>query len=474
MEPTGLAVAIMAAGKGTRLKSRRPKVLHEVGGRALLLHVIAAARTLVAPREIYCIIGHESDRVRAAVESTGVRFVLQAEQRGTGHALQVLKADFELSGDPLPKDLLVLSGDVPLIRPETIAALTDFHRAQGAAMTILTAIPPDPTGYGRVLRAAPSSPEVTAIVEQKSLRPEQMASPEINSGIYCFDTAALFSKLDLLSTNNPHGEFYLTDVAGLLVTDGQRVVATAAPSVDEVLGANTIAEMMHLDAAMRAENARKLMAQGVTIFRPDTCVIDAGVTVGPDTVIEPFVQLLGATRIGSECRVRSYTVVQNSTIADAVTIRNGCVLDGAEVSSGALIGPFSHLRPESRIGEDAHVGNFCETKKATLGKGAKANHLTYIGDAEIGGGTNIGAGVITCNYDGVNKFKTTIGENAFVGSDSTLVAPVTVGNGAYVAAGSCITQNVPPGALALGRSRQANKEGWATARRAARESHKNS
>ena len=473
MESTGFAVAIMAAGKGTRLKSRRPKVLHEVGGRALLLHVIAAARTLAPAGEIYCIIGHEAERVRAAVASTGVRFVVQEQQRGTGHALQVLKADFELSGRPLPKDLLVLSGDVPLIRPETIHSLTEFHRAQGAAMTILTAIPPDPTGYGRVMRAAPGSPEVTAIVEQKSLRPEQMSTPEINSGIYCFDTTALFAKLDLLSTDNAHGEFYLTDVAGLLVAAGQRVVATAAPSVDEVLGANTIAEMMHLDAAMRAESARRLMAQGVTIFRPDTCVIDAEVSVGPDTVIEPFVQLLGATRIGSECRVRSYTVIQNSTLADEVTVRNGCVLDGAEVSTGALIGPYSHLRPESRIGEGAHVGNFCETKKATLGKGAKANHLTYLGDAEIGGGTNIGAGVITCNYDGVNKSKTTIGENAFIGSDSTLVAPVTVGNGAYVAAGSCITQTVPEGALALGRSRQANKEGWATARRAARESHKN-
>ena len=473
MESKGFAVAIMAAGKGTRLKSRRPKVLHEVGGKALLLHVIAAAKTVAPAEEIFCIVGHEAERVRTAVESTGVQFVLQAEQRGTGHALQVLKADFELSGRRAPKNLLVLSGDVPLIRPETLRALTEFHEAQGAAMTILTAIPPDPTGYGRVMRAAAGSPEVTAIVEQKSLKPEQLGTPEINSGIYCFETAALFARLDQLSTDNPHGEFYLTDVAGLLVKDGERVVATPAPSVDEVLGANTIAEMMHLDAAMRADAAKRLMAQGVTIFRPETCVIDAEVTVGPDTVIEPFVQLLGATKIGSECRVRSYSVVQNSTLADGVVLRNGCVLDGAEVASGALIGPYAHLRPESRIGEGAHVGNFCETKKTTLGKGAKANHLTYLGDAVIGAGTNIGAGVITCNYDGANKYVTAVGENAFVGSDSTLVAPVTVGDGAYIAAGSCITQEVPEGALALGRSRQTNKEGWATARRAARESHKN-
>lgn len=465
MESFGFRVAIMAAGKGTRLKSKRPKVLHEVGGRALLLHVISAAETVAPAQEIFCIIGHEADQVRSAVEATGVQFVLQAEQRGTGHAMQVLQAAFELSGTPIPKHLLVLSGDVPLIRPETLAALTEFHRAQRAAMTVLTAVPPNPTGYGRVLRAAPGSPEITAIVEQKSLRRDQLDTPEINSGIYCFETEALFSKLDQLSTNNAHGEYYLTDIAALLVADGQHVVATRADSIDEVLGANTIAEMMHLDAAMRAESARRLMAQGVTIFRPETCVIDAQVEVGADTVIEPFTQILGATRIGSDCRIRSYSVIQNSTLADNVIIRNACVLDGAEVSTGAVIGPYSHLRPESRIGEGAHVGNFCETKKATLGRNSKANHLSYVGDAVVGDGVNIGAGVITCNYDGVRKHLTRIGDGSFIGSDSTLVAPITVGSGAYVAAGSCITQDVPDDALALGRSHQVIKKGWAESRR---------
>jgi bifunctional UDP-N-acetylglucosamine pyrophosphorylase/glucosamine-1-phosphate N-acetyltransferase len=458
----------MAAGKGTRLKSKRPKVLHEVGGRALLLHVIAAAETLVPPERIFCIIGHESDRVRAAVEPTGVQFVLQETQRGTGHAMQILKAYFEVSAQPIPKHLLVLSGDVPLIRPETITALCELHLTERAAMTILTAIPRDPTGYGRVLRHTPGRPEVTAIVEQKSLTPEQLSAPEINSGIYCFETAALFARLDRLSTNNAHGEFYLTDVAAMLVAEGKRVIAVQADSVDEVLGANTIAEMMHLDAAMRAATAQRLMAQGVTIFRPDTCVIDAAVEVAADTVIEPYVQLLGATRIGAECRIRSYSVVQNSTLGDGVTLRNGCILDGAEVGDGALIGPYAHLRPESKIGPEAHVGNFCETKKITLGRGSKANHLTYLGDAVIGAGVNVGAGVITCNYDGVHKHTTSIGDGAFIGSDSTLVAPVSVGDGAYVAAGSCITQPVPDGALALGRAHQVNKEGWATARRANR------
>jgi bifunctional UDP-N-acetylglucosamine pyrophosphorylase / glucosamine-1-phosphate N-acetyltransferase len=468
MEATGFAVAIMAAGKGTRLKSKRPKVLHEVGGRALLLHVIAAAKTLVRAEDIFCIVGHEAERVQAAVEPTGVNFVLQEVQRGTGHAMQILKAWFELSGKPIPKHLLVLSGDVPLIRPETLAALCDLHLIERAAMTILTAVPEDPTGYGRVLRHSSDSPEVSAIVEQKALTQEQLSSPEINSGIYCFETEALFSKLNLLSTNNAHGEFYLTDVAAMLVADGRRVVALQAESVDEVLGANTIAEMMYLDQAMRSAAARRLMAQGVTIFRPDTCVIDAEVKVGPDTVIEPYVQLLGATTIGSDCRVRSYSVIQQSVLGDGVTVRNGCILDGAQVSDGAVLGPYAHLRPESRIGVDAHVGNFCETKKVTLGRGSKANHLTYLGDAVIGDGVNVGAGVITCNYDGVHKHTTTIGDGVFVGSDSTLVAPITIGNGAYVGAGSCITRPVPAGALAIGRSPQVTKEGWAAARRAAR------
>ncbi len=461
----GFGIAIMAAGKGTRLKSKRPKVLHEIGGKALLLHVIAAAKTVVPAGEILCIVGHEAERVKAAVASTGVRFVVQAEQKGTGHAIQMVKAYFAEQGATAPENLLVLSGDVPLIRPETLETICEIHLREAAAMTILTAVPEDPTGYGRVLRANPGEAEVTAIVEQKALKPEQMGAPEINSGIYCFRTRALFAQLDTLSSDNVHGEFYLTDVAAKLVAAGERVVAVQAESVDEVLGANTIAEMMHLDQAMRSVAARGLMARGVTIFRPDTCVIDASVTVGPDTIIEPFVQLLGDTRIGSDCRVRSYSVVQNSVLGDGVLVRNGCVMDGAEIADGAVLGPYAHLRPESRIGEGAHVGNFVETKKITLGKGSKANHLNYLGDAEIGAGVNIGAGAITCNYDGVHKHLTRIGDGVFVGSDSTLVAPVTLGEGSYVAAGSCVTLEVPPGSLAVGRSRQVNKEGWASRRR---------
>jgi bifunctional UDP-N-acetylglucosamine pyrophosphorylase/glucosamine-1-phosphate N-acetyltransferase len=471
MDTNNFAIAIMAAGKGTRLKSKRPKVLHEIGGRALLLHVIAAAKTVVPADQIFCIIGHEADRVKAAVTATGVQFVLQPEQRGTGHAMQMLKAFFTLNEAPLPKHLLVLSGDVPLIRPETIAAVREVHLSERAAMTILTAVPTDPTGYGRVLRLTPEGAEVTAIIEQKSLTPDQLNTSqnlnEINSGIYCFETKELFRKLDALDTNNAHGEFYLTDIAAMLVAEGKRVVAIKADSVDEVLGANTIAEMMHLDAAIRLATARRLMAAGVTIFRPETCVIDAEVTVGPDTVIEPYVQLLGTTKIGSESRVRSYTVIQNSTLGDNVTVRNGCILDTAEVADNAVLGPYAHLRPESRIGDGAHVGNFVETKKTTMGKGSKANHLNYLGDSIIGAGVNIGAGAITCNYDGVRKHLTTIGDGAFIGSDSTLVAPVTIGAGSYIAAGSSITEDVPEGALALGRSRQITKPGWVAAKKSA-------
>ena len=463
-------VVIMAAGKGTRLRSALPKVLHQVGGKALLLHVISAAATAVAMDDITVVVGHQAEQVQAATSATGVRYVLQPQQLGTGHALQCVRDWYAASAVPVPEHLLVLSGDVPLIRPETIAALRDTHLRSGASMTILTALPPDATGYGRVLRKQDSTGDVAGIVEQKSLTPELLAQPErlreINSGIYAFRAQDLFSRLGELRNTNSAGEFYLTDVAAMLVADGERVVAVAADSVDEVLGANTIAEMMHLDASMRMDKARRLMAAGVTIFRPETVTIDAGVEVGADTVLEPFTQLLGSTRIGSNCRVRSYSVIEDSTLGEGVLVRNGCVLASSTVAAGAQLGPYAHLRPGSRIGEHAHVGNFVETKNTVLGKGSKANHLTYLGDAVVGSGTNIGAGVITCNYDGVHKHKTNIGNNVFVGSDVALVAPLTLEDGSFVAAGSCITDDVPSGTLAFGRSRQVNKVGWATKKQA--------
>jgi bifunctional UDP-N-acetylglucosamine pyrophosphorylase/glucosamine-1-phosphate N-acetyltransferase len=451
-----LAIVIMAAGKGTRLKSRRPKVLHQIGGRALVEHVIAAAAQVVEPKDIYVIIGHEAEAVRAAIQHTGVRFVVQAEQRGTGHAIQTVKPEVEGYDN-----LIVLSGDAPMIRTETILRLRDVHLEEQAAMTVLTTRPADPTGYGRVIRKAPGKPEVIAIVEQKALKPEQMAAPEINAGIYAFRTEQLFQHIGQLSTDNAHGEYYLTDMAAMLVKAKQRVVALETDDVHEVLGANTIEEMMELDAEMRMRKARSLMKDGVTIYRPETSVIDSTVKVGADTIVEPFVQLLGRTVVGSGCRIRSYSVIEDSTIGDDVTVRNGSVITASLIASNALIGPYSHVRPESEIGEGAHVGNFVETKKSRLGAGAKANHLSYIGDAEIGAGTNIGAGTITCNYDGKAKHRTTIGANVFVGSDATLVAPLAIADGSYIAAGSTITEDVPADALALGRARQTIKPEWA-------------
>jgi bifunctional UDP-N-acetylglucosamine pyrophosphorylase/glucosamine-1-phosphate N-acetyltransferase len=455
-----LAVVIMAAGKGTRLKSRRPKVLHEIGGKPLLAHVIAAASQVVAPGDIYAVIGHQAEQVKAAVAATGIHFIEQTDQHGTGHAIQCAGA--AIAGYD---NILVLSGDVPLVRPEHLELLFRFHRAEHAAMTLVSAEPEHPTGYGRVLHTAPDSPEVVAIVEQKMLTPEQLSLREVNMGMYAFRTAPLLAHLHKLTANNPHGELYLTDMAGVLHSAGERVVAFKTEEPVALLGANTIAELASLDASLRAATARRLMDAGVTIFRPDTSVIDAGVEVAPDTVIEPFVQLLGSTRIGADCLIRSYTVIENCTVGDNVLVQQSCVLAESTVADGAKIGPFAHLRPGSEIGEDAHVGNFVETKKARLGKGAKANHLTYLGDAEVGEGTNIGAGVITCNYDGVHKHATRIGKGVFVGSDSTLVAPVTVEDGAYIGAGSCITRNVPAGSLAVGRARQITREGWVAARR---------
>jgi len=450
----------MAAGKGTRLKSQLPKVLHEAGGKPLLEHVIQAALRVVPANDIYAIIGHEADRVRAAMQHTGVNFVLQAEQRGTGHALMLARE--ELAGYD---HVIVLSGDAPMITPGTIGHLRNFHLEEEAAMTLLSADLEDPTGYGRVLRKGARSSEVEAIVEEKSASAPQKKIREINSGFYVFAVKELYANIGKLSTENAHAEYYLTDMAAVLSKARERVVVFKTANAREVLGGNTREELADIDHFMRMSKCRQLMADGVTIFYPATCVIDAEVEIAPDTVVEPYVQLLGKTRIGTACRVRSYSVVRDSVIGDGVIIRPGCVMEESRVSAGAVIGPYSHLRPGSEIGEGAHVGNFVETKKIKLGKESKANHLTYLGDAEIGAGVNIGAGTITCNFDGVHKHKTVIDDGVFIGSDSTLVAPVRVGKGAYVGAASCITDDVPQDSLAIGRARQVVKEGWVRQKR---------
>ena len=454
------AIVIMAAGKGTRLKSRRAKVLHQIGGQPLLAHVIKAAKQIVPAEHVYVIVGHQAEKVRAAIEPLGVKFALQAEQRGTGHAIMCAREQVASY-----QNILVLSGDVPLIRPETIARLRDFHLSKKAAMTILTAAPSDPFGYGRVIRAGSGSDRVRAIVEQKALTKAQQKEREINSGIYAFATRPLLANIDRLNTDNAHRELYLTDMAALLVKSKATVVALKASDPGEVLGANTLAELSSLDATMRARKCAELMAAGVSIYRPETCVIDPEVEIGADTILEPFVQILGRTRIGSDCRIRSFSIISDSHIADNVLFRPGCIIDQSTIAAGAQLGPYAHVRPGSEIGEGAHVGNFVETKKTRMGRGSKANHLTYLGDSDIGAGVNVGAGTITCNYDGAHKHMTVIEEGAFIGSDSTLVAPVRIGKGAYVAAGSTITEDVPADALALGRSRQITKESWARQRR---------
>lgn len=430
-----LAVVIVADGEATGLNSRRPKALHEVGGKPLLSYVIAAASKVVNSADIYVVAGQQAERVKAAVAALGIRFVDRTDGTGQTDSSSATRA-IRSAGEAVAgyEDILLLPGDVPLIRPETLEQLLQFHLAEGAAMTILTA--------------------------------RQGTAGGIDSGIYALKTAPLLEHLAKGTDDNAQ-----QNLAGLLRAAGKRVVdfELPAPAVAaEILGPSTIAELVALDSTLRTATAHRLMAAGVTIFRPETCVIDSEVEVAPDTVIEPFVQLLGSTRIGAECLIRSYSVVENCTLGNNVLIRQNCVLADSTIDDGAKIGPFAHLRPGSNIGQDAHVGNFVETKKATLGKGAKANHLTYLGDAEIGDGTNIGAGVITCNYDGVNKHPTRIGKGVFVGSDSTLVAPVTLEDGAYIGAGSCITKDVPAGALAVARSHQVTKEGWVAIRRAAR------
>ena len=453
------AVAILAAGKGTRLRSRYPKVLHHVGGKSLLAHVVAAATRLRPAKDVYAIIGHDAERVKEAMAGSGIGFILQKEQRGTGHALMVSE-EFLTRYD----HVLVLSGDAPLISPSTIEKLRDSHQQQGAAMTLLSAVMERPYGYGRIIFRN-GSREVEAIIEEKALSATQRALREINAGFYAFATKPLFEHIRELGTDNKHHEYYLTDMAAILAQAGEKVVAVQAPDAHEVLGCNTRQELAEVDAELRLKKCRQLMDEGVTIYRPETCVVDCDVSVGPDTVIEPFVQLLGATRIGGECRIRSFSVIINCELADGVLIRNGCVMDESHIGAHAVLGPYTHLRPGCHIAEGAHMGNFVEGKKLKLGRGSKAQHLSYLGDTEVGEGVNVGAGTITCNYDGFGKYPTVIGDGAFIGSDATLVAPVKVGKGAYIGAASCITENVPEDALAIGRGRQVNKEGWARQKR---------
>src|SRR5579862_243384 len=444
------------------MRSELAKVLHRAGGRSLIEHVIRACQPL-KPGQIVAVVGHQAEAVAAAVGELDLRIpvqtVVQQPQRGTGHAMQVARRAIRKSA----KFAIVVPGDAPLLRTETLAALLDTHRRGEAAATILTAELNDPTDYGRILRD--SEGRVQAIVEEKSATPEQRAIREVNSSIYCFTLAKLWPCLNALRPENAHRELYLTDVIGLLRQQNERVLAYVAPDSQEILGCNTRGALADVDRIFRARKAAELMDSGVAIYLPETVVIDPEVTAGPDTIVEPGVQLLGKTRIGARCKIQTGSILHDSRIDDEAVIAAYSVLDSCRVWPKAKIGPFSRLRPGSDIREGAHVGGFVEIKKSVVHEGAKVPHLSYIGDATIGRNSNIGAGTITCNYDGFAKYPTTIGEGVFIGSDTALVAPVRVGRGAYAAAGSTITENVPADALAIARGRQANKPGWAAARR---------
>jgi bifunctional UDP-N-acetylglucosamine pyrophosphorylase/glucosamine-1-phosphate N-acetyltransferase len=446
-------LVILAAGKGTRMKSEEPKVLHRAGGFRLIEHVLRAAASLDAKTTVV-IVGHMAPRVQEALgKRLGLRFALQEPQLGTGHAL--LQAEPHLAG--ASGTVVLLSGDVPLLRPATLEALVATHERSGAAATVLTARVPDPTGYGRIVR---KDGEIAAIVEHKDASPDERAIGEINSGIYAFAVEPLFDALRTIGSANAQGEYYLPDLVRIYRERGLKVETVRLADSREILGVNSRRELADVAAILKTGRNEELMASGVTIVDPASAWIGPDVVIGRDTVIHPNVYLEGNTRIGERCEINASVRIVDSTLDDGVVINNFCVIRESHVRAGAQIGPFAHIRPQSDVGEGAHVGNFTELKKTTLGKGSKANHLSYLGDATIGEKVNVGAGTITCNYDGTTKSPTVIEDGAFIGSDTQLVAPVRVGKGAYVAAGSSIVEDVPAGALGIARAKQVNKPGW--------------
>ncbi|HEX6974819.1 MAG TPA: bifunctional UDP-N-acetylglucosamine diphosphorylase/glucosamine-1-phosphate N-acetyltransferase GlmU [Vicinamibacterales bacterium] len=446
-------IVVLAAGKGTRMKSGLPKVLHRAAGLPLIDHVLRAAAAL-DPSSIVVIVGHQAEVLKAALgERLGLSFALQEPQLGTGHAL--LQAEPALRG--ARGTVVLLSGDVPLLRAETLTRLVAAHQRSGAAATVLTAVVDEPHGYGRIVREHGT---IAAIVEHKDASDAQRAIREINSGIYAFDLAPLFGALGEIGSSNAQGEYYLPDLVTIYRARGLNVETVVLEDPREILGVNSRKELAEVAAVLKTTKNETLMTEGVTIIDPATTYIGPDVAVGADTILHPGVYLEGRTRIGAGCEIHSGVRIVDSTIDDNVVINNFCVIAESHVRSGARLGPFAHIRPLSDVGEQAHVGNFVELKKTSLGRGAKANHLAYLGDATIGERVNVGAGTITCNYDGVAKHPTVIEDGAVIGSETQLIAPVRVGKGAYVAAGSSITEDVPADALAIARGTQVNKEGW--------------
>lgn len=453
-----LATVILAAGKGTRMKSALSKVLHPLCGQPLIHYPVRLARQLGSTTTVL-VVGHGAEAVEAALAVDGVAFALQAEQLGTGHALLCARpalADF--SGT-----ILLLCGDVPLLRPATIEQLLDYHHRQGASVTVLTATLENPHGYGRVVR---DGDEVVAIVEEKDATPEIRTLREINTGIYCFEAPFVFTALSQVGCDNAQGEYYLTDVLALARTAGKKVCALAAAEGTEAMGINDRVQLAEADALLRLRINREHQRAGVTIVDPAATYIEADVEIGADTIVHPGAHLRGATKIASHCSIEPGAIIIDSRLGERVQIKAGSVVEGAEIGAGCAIGPMAHLRAGTVLLGENKIGNFVETKKARFGKKSQASHLTYIGDAEVGERVNFGCGTITCNYDGVNKFQTTIGDDVFVGSDTQFIAPVTIGRGSLIAAGSTITKDVPADALALSRCEQKVIEGWAAKKRA--------
>ena len=435
------------------MKSRLPKVLHSAAGLPLIEHVLRTADR-VSPASIVIVVGHQAGDVRDALQSRpDLQFVLQEPQLGTGHAL--LQAEAPLAG--AAGTVVLLSADVPLLSAKTLHRLIEHHAGTGAAATVLTAAIEDPSGYGRIVRR---DGRIAAIVEHKDASADERTIREINSGVYAFDLAPLFDALRRIGSANAQGEYYLPDLIRIYHDRGLVVETVTLDDAEEILGVNSRKELAQVAESLRRTRNDELMAGGVTLVDPATAYIGLDVTIGEDTIIHPNVYLEGRTTIGQGCEIQCGVRIVNSTLADGVFINSYCVIRDSRIERGADIGPFAHLRPESHVGEGAHVGAFVELKKTRMGRGAKAGHLAYLGDAVIGEAVNVGAGVITVNYDGRKKHQTTVEDGAFIGSDSQLIAPVTVGKGAYVAAGSTITEPVPPGALAIGRGKQVNKEGW--------------
>ena len=441
------------------MKSRLPKVLHSLVGQPLLEHVLRAADA-ISPSTVTLVIGHGAESVRAAVgDRPNLGFVVQEPQLGTAHALQ--QAEARLAGKQ--GTLVLLSGDVPLLKGATLRRLVEAHQAANAAATVVTAVVERPYGYGRIVR---TRGRIARIVEERDASPDVRQIREINGGIYAFDLAPLFDALRGIASQNAQGEYYLTDLIAIYRRRKLPVESLVVDNPQEIRGINSRTELAEVSRIVRQTKNEELMAAGVTIVDPATTYIDPDVEIGPDTVIHPGVAIEGQSRIGAACEIHSHVRIVGSEIADKSVILNFCLIIGSRIAESASVGPFAHLRPESVVGERAKIGNFVELKKTTMGAGSKANHLTYLGDATIGERVNIGAGTITCNYDGTKKYPTIIEDGAFIGSDSQLIAPVRVGKGAYVAAGSSITEDVPDGALGIARGRQANVDGWVERRKA--------